>query len=73
MARPAEAGTPRAIEVRVRMTPAERQLMRAVAQTLQRNPSDAARYLFRAEAERLGVIPPRPTPRVELEQPDADG
>ena len=72
MGRPAEMGVERARALHVRITPAERQLIGAVAQTLQRTPSDAARYLFRVEAERLGIVPPRRTPRIELEQPDAD-
>ena len=72
MARPAEMGVGREHALHVRITPSERQLISAVAQTLQRNPSDAARYLFRVEAERLGIVPPTSVPRIELEQPDAD-
>ena len=38
-----------------RMNPAERQLIAAVAQQLERSESDAMRYLLREKARELGV------------------
>jgi hypothetical protein len=44
----------------VRVNPAERQLITAVAQRLDRNESDAVRHLFREKARELGVLPTTP-------------
>jgi hypothetical protein len=44
----------------IRVNTAERQLMAAVAQRLDRNESDTVRHLLREKARELGVMPVAP-------------
>lgn len=44
----------------LRMNPAERHLVTAVAQRLERNESDTIRHLLREKARALGILPEAP-------------